>query len=138
MSSAVAPSELLYFSERGSGPPLLLVHGLMVTGEMFAPVVELFAARHRVIVPDLRGHGRQPGAPAAVHCRATGRRPVAPVGPLGGGHLGLFAGDIDPAAASDVAATLRIEAVPVQDALMQADRAGRRSWRTRPRHCVMA
>ncbi len=30
----------------------------MITGEMFEPVVEHFARRHRVIVPDLRGHGR--------------------------------------------------------------------------------
>jgi 3-oxoadipate enol-lactonase len=36
----------------------LLVHGLMITGEMFEPVIEHFAAQHRVIVPDLRGHGR--------------------------------------------------------------------------------
>ena len=56
-------SELLYFSERGSGSPLLLVHGLMVTGEMFEPVIEHFATRHRVIVPDLRGHGRSRGLP---------------------------------------------------------------------------
>jgi pimeloyl-ACP methyl ester carboxylesterase len=56
-------SALLYFTERGSGPPLLLVHGLMVTGEMFAPVVDHFATRHRVIVPDLRGHGRSRGLP---------------------------------------------------------------------------
>jgi len=40
MSSALTSSELLYFTERGSGPPLLLVHGLMVTGEMFEPVIE--------------------------------------------------------------------------------------------------
>lgn len=58
MTSALTPSGLVYFTERGSGPPLLLVHGLMVTGEMFAPVIEHFAPRHRVIVPDLRGHGR--------------------------------------------------------------------------------
>ena len=63
MNSAVASSELLYFTERGSGPPLLLVHGLMVSGEMFEPVLEHFAARHRVIVPDLRGHGRSRGLP---------------------------------------------------------------------------
>lgn len=63
MSSAVASSELLYFTERGSGPPLLLVHGLMVTGEMFESVIEHFATRHRVIVPDLRGHGRSRGLP---------------------------------------------------------------------------
>ena len=63
MSSALASSDLLYFTERGSGPPLLLVHGLMVTGEMFEPVIEHFATRHRVIVPDLRGHGRSRGLP---------------------------------------------------------------------------
>jgi 3-oxoadipate enol-lactonase len=51
-------SELLYFTEHGSGPPLLLVHGLMVSGEMFDSVIDRFARRHRVIVPDLRGHGR--------------------------------------------------------------------------------
>jgi pimeloyl-ACP methyl ester carboxylesterase len=49
---------ILYFTERGSGPPLLLVHGLTVTGEMFEPVIEHLATLHRVIVPDLRGHGR--------------------------------------------------------------------------------
>jgi pimeloyl-ACP methyl ester carboxylesterase len=54
---------LVYFTERGTGPPLLLVHGLMVTGEMFEPVLEHFAARHRVIVPDLRGHGRSRALP---------------------------------------------------------------------------
>lgn len=63
MNSAIAPSELLYYTEHGSGSPLLLVHGLMVTGEMFDPVIEHFAARHRVIVPDLRGHGRSRGLP---------------------------------------------------------------------------
>src|SRR5438093_462725 len=61
--NAPASSELLYFAEKGSGPPLLLVHGLMVSGEMFEPVIDNFAARHRVIVPDLRGHGRSRGLP---------------------------------------------------------------------------
>jgi 3-oxoadipate enol-lactonase len=64
MTSALASSKLLYFIERGSGPPLLLVHGLMVTGEMFEPVIEHFASRHRVIVPDLRGHGRSRELPS--------------------------------------------------------------------------
>src|SRR5512135_434393 len=63
MSPALASPDLLYFTERGSGSPLLLVHGLMVTGEMFEPVIGHFATRHRVIVPDLRGHGRSRGLP---------------------------------------------------------------------------
>jgi 3-oxoadipate enol-lactonase len=58
MSSVLTSSDGLYFTDRGSGPPILLVHGLMVTGEMFDSVRDRLAARHRVIVPDLRGHGR--------------------------------------------------------------------------------
>jgi 3-oxoadipate enol-lactonase len=56
-------SESIAFTEHGAGPPLLLVHGLMITGEMFAPVLDRLAARRRVIVPDLRGHGRSRGLP---------------------------------------------------------------------------
>ncbi len=44
-------SQPLYFSKRGSGPPLLLVHGLMVTGEMFEPVIDFLAKRHQLIIP---------------------------------------------------------------------------------------
>ena len=54
---------LLHFAERGSGSPVLLVHGLMISGEMFRPVLDQFATRRRVIVPDLRGHGRSRGLP---------------------------------------------------------------------------
>jgi len=56
-------AELLFFTERGSGPPLLLVHGVLISGEMFEPVLEALSARLRVIVPDLRGHGRSRGLP---------------------------------------------------------------------------
>ncbi len=48
----------LFVREFGAGPPLLLLHGLMATGDMFRPVVATLATQHRLIVPDLRGHGR--------------------------------------------------------------------------------
>jgi 3-oxoadipate enol-lactonase len=35
----------------------------MVSGEMYQPVLSQFAARHHVIVPDLRGHGRSADLP---------------------------------------------------------------------------
>jgi len=63
MSTALMTSDMLYFTDRGSGPPLLLVHGLNVTGEMFETVVDQFATRHRLIIPDLRGHGRSRSLP---------------------------------------------------------------------------
>jgi pimeloyl-ACP methyl ester carboxylesterase len=53
-----ASSELLYFTEHGSGPPLLLVHGLGMSGDMFEPIVAPLAKRHRLVIPDLRGCGR--------------------------------------------------------------------------------
>src|SRR6266545_730141 len=46
---------------RGDGLPVLLVHGFGVGAELnwVAPgVLDSLAARFRVIVPDLRGHGR--------------------------------------------------------------------------------
>jgi pimeloyl-ACP methyl ester carboxylesterase len=42
---------------------LVLVHGLMATGEMFEPIIADLATHHRVIVPDLRGHGRSRALP---------------------------------------------------------------------------
>lgn len=48
----------LFTRQYGEGEPLILVHGLLATGEVFEPVIESFARRHRVIVPDMRGHGR--------------------------------------------------------------------------------
>jgi 3-oxoadipate enol-lactonase len=45
----------------------------MITGEMFEPVIEPFAERHRVIVPDLRGagHSRHLPGPYTVTQQAT-------------------------------------------------------------------
>jgi pimeloyl-[acyl-carrier protein] methyl ester esterase len=39
-------------------PPLLCVHGWAAHGGLFAPQFARFADTHRVIAPDLRGHGR--------------------------------------------------------------------------------
>jgi 3-oxoadipate enol-lactonase len=48
----------LFVEQSGAGPPLLLIHGLMVSGAMYQPVLPALATHYRVIVPDLRGHGR--------------------------------------------------------------------------------
>lgn len=41
----------------GSGPPLLLLHGLGAFKVTWVPLLSTFAGNHRVIVPDLPGHG---------------------------------------------------------------------------------
>jgi pimeloyl-ACP methyl ester carboxylesterase len=48
----------LYVETRGSGRPLILLHGGLGSGEMFGPVLGLLAERHKVIAVDLQGHGR--------------------------------------------------------------------------------
>jgi valacyclovir hydrolase len=49
----------LYYDERGQGFPLLCLPGGLGTGETdFGPQLESWAARFRVISPDLRGYGR--------------------------------------------------------------------------------
>src|SRR3954451_10293944 len=50
----------LAFEDAGSGPALLLLHGLMGTHDDFARVFDLPALRRirRVVAPDARGHGR--------------------------------------------------------------------------------
>lgn len=52
---------MLYYIEKGDGPPLVLIHGLMMSSAMFAGVMPAFAKTHRVICPDLRGHGKSAG-----------------------------------------------------------------------------
>ncbi len=51
----------LYYERAGSGPALLLIHGLGSRSSDWAPQIEAFAANHTVLAPDLRGHGRSPG-----------------------------------------------------------------------------
>ncbi|RYU10311.1 alpha/beta fold hydrolase [Nocardioides iriomotensis] len=48
----------LYYELHGEGRPLVLLHGGLGSGEMFGPVLPVFAAGHQVILPDLQAHGR--------------------------------------------------------------------------------
>jgi pimeloyl-ACP methyl ester carboxylesterase len=48
----------LYYRDRGEGLPLLLLHGFTGSGEDWNHVFASPIDGHRVIVPDLRGHGR--------------------------------------------------------------------------------
>ena len=49
--------ELCYHDSGGDGFPLILLHGWSQTQAMFKYQYEAFAARHRVITIDQRGHG---------------------------------------------------------------------------------
>lgn len=47
-----------YYEVRGEGPPMLLLHGGLGAGDMFAPLLPALSAKHQVITVDLQGHGR--------------------------------------------------------------------------------
>lgn len=51
----------LAFRDEGEGPPVLLLHGLFSSAEVnwvrYGTAARLVAAGHRLILPDLRGHG---------------------------------------------------------------------------------
>jgi pimeloyl-ACP methyl ester carboxylesterase len=48
----------LYYETHGSGRPLVLLHGGLMSSETFGPVLPQLSERHQVIAPDLQGHGR--------------------------------------------------------------------------------
>jgi 4,5:9,10-diseco-3-hydroxy-5,9,17-trioxoandrosta-1(10),2-diene-4-oate hydrolase len=48
----------------GDGPPLVLVHGLGGAASNWTELAPLLAGRHRLLVPDLPGHGRSTALPA--------------------------------------------------------------------------
>ena len=96
----------------GSGPALLLIHGIGDSSDTWRPVVEQLAEHHTVIAPDLLGHGRseKPRADYTIAGFANGMRDlltileverVTVVGhSLGGGVAAQFAYQF-PSAASD-------------------------------------
>jgi len=46
------------FVDVGAGPPLLLIHGIGDSSDTFKHLIPELAKDHRVIAPDLLGHGR--------------------------------------------------------------------------------
>jgi pimeloyl-[acyl-carrier protein] methyl ester esterase len=66
----------------GSGPDLILIHGWAMHGGIFAPLTPLLAARFRVHVVDLPGHGYSAGSgesidPALCAAQLAARLPSA-------------------------------------------------------------
>ena len=58
---APAPADIThYFIEKGSGEPLILLHGNGESGEYFAGQIDEFARHWHVLAPDTRGHGKTP------------------------------------------------------------------------------
>ncbi|MDX5318633.1 MAG: alpha/beta fold hydrolase, partial [Actinomycetes bacterium] len=69
------------FVKAGSGPALLLLHGLGCDHTTWLPVISSLARRYTVIAPDLLGHGRsdKPRADYSVGGYANGMRDLLTV-----------------------------------------------------------
>jgi pimeloyl-ACP methyl ester carboxylesterase len=55
----------IYLTERGSGPPVVLLHGNPDSSDVWEGVIERLSDRFRCIAPDLPGFGRSIPAPDA-------------------------------------------------------------------------
>lgn len=52
------------YDDRGSGPSVVLLHGYPFSRSMWREQVEELKQTHRVVIPDLRGHGESAVTPA--------------------------------------------------------------------------
>jgi pimeloyl-ACP methyl ester carboxylesterase len=99
MATAGINGANLYYEERGSGRPLLLVHGTGAYADVWSPVLDGLARSYRVIAYDRRGFARSSSAPrgrladhgrdAAALLDALGASPATVVGWSGGGVIAL-------------------------------------------------
>lgn len=58
LESVVLHNDVLKFVDVGDGPAVVLVHGLLGSHESWTPQITGLARKHRVIAPDLFGHGQ--------------------------------------------------------------------------------
>jgi pimeloyl-ACP methyl ester carboxylesterase len=73
----------MHYECRGSGEPLLLLHGGMGIGDDWRHVFPSDPSGYRVIVPDLRGHGRSTNPSGAFTFRQCARDVLALLDGLG-------------------------------------------------------
>ena len=64
MDELIRDGRSIRYVASGAGPAMVLVHGWCGDHSAFAPQLAHFASTHRVVVPDLRGHGASDPADA--------------------------------------------------------------------------
>ncbi|MFP6581201.1 MAG: alpha/beta fold hydrolase [Candidatus Hydrogenedentota bacterium] len=58
MATLTRDGVTLYYEVHGDGPAILLTHGFSATSQMWQGQIELLSRDHKLIVWDMRGHGR--------------------------------------------------------------------------------
>jgi 2-hydroxy-6-oxonona-2,4-dienedioate hydrolase len=59
--------------EGGEGPPVVLVHGLVVAGDYLMPLAHELAGAYRVFVPEMPGFGKSEGPEKVLNIAELGR-----------------------------------------------------------------
>src|SRR2546423_15469308 len=81
----------LYYETRGSGRPLVLLHGGLMTIDLnFGPMLEPLAASRQVIAVELQGHGHTADTDRAITIEALAADVVALLDHLGIADTDLF------------------------------------------------
>lgn len=99
----------IYYEEQGQGDALFLLHNFFNTGESWSPYLEELRAKYRVIVWDMRGHGRSTSAGASdvfLHAETAhdllalmdhlGIKRTSAIGASSGGMTLLYAATMQP------------------------------------------
>jgi len=48
----------MYYEIHGKGEPLLMLHGFIISGQMWNDYISDYESHFQLVIPDLRGHGR--------------------------------------------------------------------------------
>jgi pimeloyl-ACP methyl ester carboxylesterase len=118
----------LYYETIGAGRPLILLHGGLGSGQMFAPILPALAAGRQVIAADLQGHGRTADTERPIDVRLMAEDIAALIRQLGleradvmgyslGGGVALFTAAHHPELvrkAVIVSANVRRDAIPAE------------------------
>lgn len=57
----------LFYRKSGSGPPIVIVHGLYGSSDNWINIAKRLSETHTVYIPDQRNHGRSPFAPTHTY-----------------------------------------------------------------------
>lgn len=68
MPKIIANGTSIFYIEKGTGPSLIMMHGLSDNSALWSPLLETFSQSYRTIVPDVRGHGNssKPDTPYSI------------------------------------------------------------------------
>jgi pimeloyl-ACP methyl ester carboxylesterase len=80
----------LYVETLGAGPPLILLHGGLGSGEMFGPILPLLVEHHQLFLVDLQGHGRTADIDRPIDVRLMADDIAALINHLGLDHPDLL------------------------------------------------